>query len=94
MSTVDLDDFDFATALANAGRRPGQSLSGRRAAEKRKLSAEERRVVMTTNRTKQLNIKVRPETHTEFVGRAELEDILPTELFEKSWEMYKAAVGI
>lgn len=94
MSGVDLDTFDFAAALANAGRRSGQSLEGRRAAEKRKLNAEERRLVMTTNRTKQLNMKVRPETHAEFVARAESEGILPTQLFEKAWEMYKATVGI
>jgi len=94
VSTVDLEDFDFASALANAGRRPGQSLSGRRAAEKRKLTAEERRVVMTTNRTKQLNIKVRPEMHAELIGIAAHEGIMPCELVEKALEMYKAAKGI
>ena len=90
----DMEDFDYAAAIANMVPLPGQTLEGRRAKEKQKLSAADRRAIQTTGRTEQLNLKVRPMMKVEFMQRAEAEGIKPTELFEKAWDLYKATRGI
>lgn len=89
----DLEAFDFAAALAAPPRRAGQSLKGRRATEKQKLSEADRRKVQTTGRTEQMNLRVRPMTKVEFIQTAQKINILPTELFERAWEHYKHHLG-
>lgn len=87
----DLEDFDFAAVLS-VPRRAGQTLKGRRAIDKSRMSETDRRKVQTTGRTEQLNIRVRPMTKLEFIQQAEVLGLMPTELFEKAWEHYKATV--
>lgn len=91
MNDIDLDDFDFAAALA-VPRRVGQTLKGRREIDRKKLSDADRKKIQTTGRTEQMNIRVRPMTKVEFSQRAEGLGLMPTELFERAWEHYKATV--
>lgn len=88
---ADLDDFDFAAALS-APRRVGQTLKGRRAIDKSRMSEADRRKVNTTGRTEQMNLRVTPMTKLEFGQQAVAIGIMPTELFERAWEHYKATV--
>lgn len=93
----EVDDFDFNTALQGLRappKREGQTLKGRRIEERKKLSASDRRALQVTGRTDQLNIRVRPMMGVEFKQHAKTSGLLPTELFERVWEHYKATVGI
>jgi len=89
----DLDDIDFA-ALLEKPLLPGQTLAGRRASEKKKLSRKDRYALQVTGRTKQLNLKVRPVNHAELMAEAQVRDKLPTEIWEEAWALYKATRGI
>jgi hypothetical protein len=89
----ELEHFDFAAELGRPLLR-GQTLQGRRERERRGISEADRKAMNTTGRTKQMNMKVRPATHAEFIARAHAEGIMPTELFEKIWDLYKATEGL
>lgn len=86
-----LDDFDFGAILSKPTQRVGQTLKGRKAVERKKLSEADRRRLATTGRTEQLNLKLRAFTKVEFIQRAQLEGIMQVELFEKAWDRYKTS---
>lgn len=95
------DDFDFnggfTSALANLNappKRAGQTLKGRRIEERKKLNPSDRRALQVTGRTDQLNVRVRPMMGVEFKQHAIAKGLLPTELFERVWEHYKATIGV
>ncbi len=93
----EVDDFDFSAALQGLNappKREGQTLKGRRIEERKKLSAHDRRALQVTGRTAQLNVRTRPMLKVEFNQHAQARGLLPTELFERVWEHYKATVGI
>lgn len=86
---ANVDDFDFAAALAAPTARAGNTLKGRRAAERKKLSESDRKKINVTGRTEQLNLRVRPMDKVEFLQAAAIRDILPTVLWERAWQHYK-----
>ncbi|NOU05173.1 MAG: hypothetical protein HOO99_03215 [Hyphomicrobiaceae bacterium] len=90
---MEINDFDFGAILNGGIRRQGQTLNGRRALDKKKLSEADRRKIQTTGRTEQMNLRVRPMTKVEFMQHAASQNLLPTELFERAWEFYKSNGG-
>lgn len=91
-SLVDDDapgDIDFSAALARP-RREGQKLSGRRATEKKKQSADDRRRLRATGRTEQLNLRVRVAFKAEVRAYAKAHGLMPTEVIERGFALLLA----
>ncbi len=83
--TADLEDFDFTSVLSKPTKRVGQSLNGRRAQEKKRLSKSDRRKLSTTGRTVQMNLKTRAEWRVAVAAYAKQHDILMIEAIERAW---------
>lgn len=88
------EDIDFGEMLSAPSRRAGQTLDGRRQAERKKMHEADRRRVMRTGRTIQCNFKVREEFKKEFFAYATSEGLLPVELLERVWGVYKDMKGL
>jgi hypothetical protein len=85
----DLEGEDMAI-LARFGKRgAAASLAGRRARETRPLApADRRRIAHGSTKSRQLNLKVRPEFHERVSALALNEGVPMVELIERAVEAY------
>lgn len=88
-----IEKFDFAGALDRPTTRVGQTLDGRRAAEKRRMGEADRRGLQVTGRTDQLNFRVTPMLKLEFSQHAQQKfpgsRASSAEMFERVWDLHK-----
>jgi hypothetical protein len=89
MSDADLEGEDMMI-LARFGRRDSTaSLAGRRSRETRPVAAaDRRRIARGSTKSRQLNLKVRPEFHERVSALALNEGIPMVELIERAVEAY------
>ena len=88
MST-DLEGEDMLILAKFAKRDAATSLAGRRARETRPLApADRRRIAHGSTKSRQLNLKVRPEFHERVGALALNEGIAMVELIERAVEAY------
>jgi hypothetical protein len=90
MST-ELEGEDMLILAKFAKREAATSLAGRRARETRPLApADRRRIVHGSTKSRQLNLKVRPEFHE----RVSAQGIAMVDLIEHAVEAYARAKGV
>ena len=93
MST-DLEGEDMLILAKFAKRDSATSLAGRRARETRPLApADRRRIAHGSTKSRQLNLKVRPEFHERVSALARNEGVAMVELIERAVEAYARSKG-
>ncbi len=73
---------DYLGAFSTIATRPGQTLEGRREAERKKMHKSDRRRVMRTGRTIQFNFKVRDDWKTRFLAKDAARQLMPVTYLE------------